>query len=57
MNSFLALEILTPISIAIKHNGLKSVTVEEFKLSLTLLFPPRASAVRGVLQKSGSVDM
>lgn len=40
MNSFLALKMLTQVSIAIKHNRLKSVALEELKWSLTFLVPP-----------------
>lgn len=57
MSSFLALKILTSASIAIKHNGLKSVALEEFKRSLTLLVPPMCISCAWVLQKSGSVDL
>lgn len=57
MNSFLALEILTPMPVAVKHKRLNSVTSEDFKLLLTLLVPPTCITEHGAFQKLGSVGL
>lgn len=56
MNSFLALKILTPMSVAVKQKRLNSVTSEDFKPSLTLLVLPPCIAEHGALQKLDSVS-
>lgn len=53
MNSFLALKILTPMSVAVKHNRLNSVTSEDFKPSLALLVPATCITEHRALQKLG----
>lgn len=40
VNSFPALKVLTPVSVAVKCSGLKSVELE-FRSSLTLLVPTK----------------
>lgn len=57
MSSFLALKILTPMSVAVKHNRLNSLTSEDFKPSLTSLVPPMCITEHGALQNLGSVGL